>query len=124
MYRRTASSCAESMNVTYKEVRAHTAVDCLNVCIVLTNSECVRFLRHKEKAWQTESVLTPAGVEELTSIVHEISDTIFWVSVAEQDDEWKCLVQRSGVGSNRYICTFPKEPMNGSHFGRCTTRHQ
>ena len=98
MYRRTASSGAESMNVAYKEVRARTAVDCLNACLVLTHRECVRFLRHKEQAWQTESVLTPAGVEEITrSIVDEISDTISWVTVMEQDDEWKCLVQRSGV---------------------------
>jgi hypothetical protein len=122
MYRRSASSGAESMNAAYKEVRARTAVDCLNACIILTKSECVRFLRHKEKAWQTESVLTPAGVEELTSIVHEISDTMFRVTVMEQDVEWKCLVQRSGVGSNRHTCTFPKEPMNGSHFGRCTCK--
>ncbi len=97
MYRRMVSSGAESMNVAYKEVRARTAVDCLNACLVLTHRECVRFLRHKEQAWQTESVLTPAGVEEITSIVDEISDTISWVTVMEQDDEWKCLVQRSGV---------------------------
>ncbi len=77
MYRHMASSGAESMNAAYKEVHARTAMDCLNVCIALTNHECVRFLRHKEQAWQMESVLTPAGVEELTSIVHEISDTIF-----------------------------------------------
>ncbi len=28
----------------------------------------------------------------------------------------------SGVGSNWYTCTFPKELMNGSHFGRCTCK--
>jgi hypothetical protein len=80
------------------------------------------FSQTQRKAWQTESVLTPAGLEELTSVVDEISDTMFWVTVMEQDVEWKCLVQRSGVGSNRYTFTFPKEPMNGSHFGRCTCK--
>ena len=122
MYRRTASSGAESMNAAYKEVRARTAVDCLNACILLINTECLRFLSHKEKAWKTETVLTPAGVEEMTSIVNEISDTSFRVTTVEQNDEWTCLVQRSGVGYNRYTCTFPKEPMHGSHFGTCTCK--
>jgi hypothetical protein len=49
MYHRLASSSAESMNAAYKEVCTRTAVDCLNACIVLKKSECVRFLRHKEK---------------------------------------------------------------------------
>ncbi len=40
----------------------------------------------------------------------------------EQDDHWKCLVQQNGVGYNRYTCMFPKEPINGSHFGCCTCK--
>jgi hypothetical protein len=121
MYHRSASSGAEAMNAAYKEVRARTAVDLLNACLLLIKLESDRFHGHKKNAWQLESLLTPAGVEEIRSVVvDEISETSFRVTVAEQDDQWKCLVQRNGVGYNRYTCMFPKDPINGSHFGCCS----
>ena len=45
MYHRTSSAAVESMNAANREMRAKTAVDPLNACILLLRMECKRFVK-------------------------------------------------------------------------------
>ena len=56
-------------------------------------------------AWEGESILTPKAVDEIQSVTKEISNngTTFDVSVAEQENNWKCTAQRNGVGHYRHV---------------------
>jgi hypothetical protein len=54
----------ESMNKANKEMRAQTAVDLLNACILLINLEVYRYYKMKKEVWGSSSILTPRGMEE------------------------------------------------------------
>jgi hypothetical protein len=52
------------MNKANKEMRARTAVDLLNACILLINLEVYRYYKMKKEVWGGSSILTPRGMEE------------------------------------------------------------
>jgi hypothetical protein len=64
MYHRTSSAAAESMNAANKEMRAKTAVDPLNPCILLLRMECKRFVKRRQLAWAMDTELTSRGKVE------------------------------------------------------------
>ena len=47
------------MNNANKEMRARTAVDLLNACILLTKLEVNRYYKMKTEVWGGSSILTP-----------------------------------------------------------------
>ncbi len=61
LYFRSLSGTAESMNKANKEMRARTAVDLNNSCMLLIKLECKRFYKMKKDAWGGTTVLTPRG---------------------------------------------------------------
>jgi hypothetical protein len=64
MYFRSSSGVAESMNNANKEMRARTAVDLLNACILLTKLEVNHYYKMKKEVWGCSSILTPRVIEE------------------------------------------------------------
>jgi hypothetical protein len=58
MYFRSSSGTAESMNKANKEMRAQTAVDLLNACILLITLKVNRYYKMKKDVWGGSSILT------------------------------------------------------------------
>jgi len=54
MYSHSSSGTAESMNKANKEMRARTAVDLLNACILLIKLEVNRYYKTKKEVWAAE----------------------------------------------------------------------
>ncbi len=61
MYHHTSSAAIESMKAANREMRAKTAVDPLNACILLLKMECKRFIKQRDLAWSMDAELTPRG---------------------------------------------------------------
>lgn len=121
MYSRSSSGTAESMNKANKEMRARTAVDLLNACMLLIKLEVNRFYTMKKEAWGGSSILTPRGMEEYEATFSNLHTRHFSLRLKEYDDNWTVYVKRINVsGKREEIVTLPKAPVDGSHFGRCT----
>ena len=58
MYHQTLSAAVELMNAVNKEMRTKTAVDPLNVCILLIWMECKHFANQYRLVWAMETDLT------------------------------------------------------------------
>ena len=58
MYHRTLSAAVESMKAANREMRAKTAVDPLNACILLMRMECKRYVKQRRLALETDTELT------------------------------------------------------------------
>ena len=83
MYHQSTSAVVESMNAANREMRAKTAVDPLNACILLMKLECKRFSKQRAKAWLSDSFLMPRGTvkyEEVFKGVNALDFTITIVS--------------------------------------------
>ena len=108
------------MNKANKEMRARTAVDLLNACMLLIKLECKRFYKMKKDAWGGTTVLTPRGIEEYKATFTNLFPSHFIFNLREFDDhiEKRVHLQRINVTG----LTLPKYPVNGSHFGTCTCR--
>jgi hypothetical protein len=63
MYRRSASSSAESMNRANKAARDSTAVDVVQSMKQLIDLETKRFNEKKEMVWNWTEELTPHGIK-------------------------------------------------------------
>jgi len=121
MYFRSSSGTAESMNMANKEMRARTAVDLLNACILLIKLEVNRFYKMKKEVWGGTSILTPRGKEEYESTFTNLHPRHFSFRLKDDDDTWEVRVKRINVpGKREETVTIPKEPVNGSYFGKCT----
>ena len=118
LYFCSSSGTAESMNKANKEMRARTAVDLLNACMLLIKLECKRFYKMKKDAWGGTTVLTPRGIEEYEATFTNLSPSHFIFNLRDFDDHIEMRVQRINVTG----LTLPKYPVNGSHFGTCTCR--
>ena len=68
MYHRTLSATVESMNAANREMRAKTAVDPLNACILLMRMECKRFVKQCRLALETDTELTCQGRVEYDEV--------------------------------------------------------
>ncbi len=72
MYHRSTSAAVESMNAANREMRAKTAVDPLNACILVMKLECKRFNKQQAKAWSSDCFLTPRGTVEYKEVFEGI----------------------------------------------------
>jgi hypothetical protein len=83
MYHCTSSAAVESMNAANREMRAKTAVDPLNACILLLRMECKRFISQRRLAWAMETELTSRGKVEYDVVFTNISSFDFTINVSE-----------------------------------------
>ncbi len=122
MYHCTSSAAVESMNAANREMRAKTAEDPLNACILLLRMECKRFTRQRSSAWALETKLTSRGKVEYDKVFANISSFDFTINVSEGLLDYTCTVQRNVNAKSRVggTVTIPKEPIRGSYFGKCT----
>jgi hypothetical protein len=121
LYFRSSSGTAESMNKANKEMRARTAVDLLNACILLIKLEVNRYYKMKKEVWGGSSILTPWGIEEYEATFTHLHPRHFSFRLKDYDDNLEVRVKRINVtGKRKEVVTLPKEPENGSHFGACT----
>jgi hypothetical protein len=75
----------------------------------------------KQEAWGGNSILTPRGKEEYKATFTNLNPSHFLLHLHDKDDHWQLRVFRQNVaGRQEQIVKLPKNPMNGSYFGRCT----
>jgi hypothetical protein len=122
MYHRTSSAAVESMNAANREMRAKTAVDPLNACILLLRMECKRFIKQRELAWAMDTDLTTRGRVLYDEVFSNISTFDFTINVSEDQYGYICTVRRNINSQTREggTVTILKEPTRGSYFGKCT----
>ena len=120
MYHRQASAGAESMNAANFSVRQRTSVDLNNAIKLLIELECKRYCKQQAETWNRDSVLTSCGILEFDESFNDLNHTQFRITVTEREDVWVCLVKRIDILGQEHAVTIPKEPVRGSHFGRCT----
>ena len=121
MYHCLSSGAVESMNRASSEMRAWTAIDLPNATILLLKLECTRFNKMKQEAWGGNSILTPWGNEEYEATFTNLNPSHFLFHLRDKDDHWQLRVIRQNVaGRHEQIVKLPKNPINGSYFGRCT----
>jgi hypothetical protein len=122
MYHRTSSAVLESMNAANREMRAKTAVDPLNACILLLRMECKRFVKQHQLAWAMDTELTSRGKVEYDKVFSNISLFDFTINVSEDDYGYICTVRRNINSQTREggSVTILKEPTRGSYFRKCT----
>jgi len=121
MYHRTSLAVVESMNAANREMRAKTAVDPLNACILLIRMECKRFISQRRLAWAMATELTSRGKVEYDEVFSNISSFDFTINVSEGLLDCTCLVRRHVNSKSRVggTVTIPKKPIRGSYFGKC-----
>ena len=120
MYHRQATAGAEAMNVANFSIRQRTAVDLDNAMILLLDLECKRFNKQQAEAWTRDGVLTPRGNLKFEESFNDINHAQFRITVTERENVWVCLVKRIEERGPYRVVAIPKEPVRGSHFGRCT----
>ena len=120
MYHRQATAGAEAMNVANFSIRQRTAVDLDNAMILLLDLECKRYNKQQAEAWTRDGVLTPRGNLEFEESLNDINHAQFRITVTERENVWVCLVKRIEERGPDRVVAIPKEPVRGSHFGRCT----
>jgi hypothetical protein len=97
-----------------KVITARAMVDLLNGCLLLINLECNWFESQGKMAWESDSILTSKRVDKKQSIMEEISEMNFKITVVEQEDSWKFLVVLcNSVGSICFTCIFAEEVIMG-----------
>jgi hypothetical protein len=121
MYQQSASSAVESMNAANKEMHARTAVDTLNMTLLLIRLECNRFDRMKQEAWGNDSFLSPCGKDEYDSTYTDLFPHHYSFFVGDVKTHCQVKVQRNNVErAEPHYVRIPKEAANGSFFGTCT----
>ncbi len=122
MYHCTLSAGVESMNAANREMRAKTAVDPLNACILLLRMECKGFVKQRQLAWAMDTEHTSRGKVEYDEVFSNISLFNFTINVSKDDYGYICTVRRN-INSQTIeggSVTILKEPTRGSYFGKCT----
>ena len=89
------------MNKANKEMRARTAIDLLNACMLLIKLECVWFYKMKQYTWGGTSVLTPRGIEEYEATFTNLSPSHFIINLRDIDDHWQVRVMQHNVLSTK-----------------------
>ena len=64
--------------------------------------------------------MTSCGILEFDKSFNDLNHTHFRITVTEREDVWVCSVKRIDILGQEHAVTIPKEPVRGSHFGRCT----
>ena len=108
------------MNKANKEMRARTAVDLLNACMLLIKLECKRFY-NEEGCLGRYYCPHSWGIEEYEATFTYLTPSHFVFYLRDFDDHIEMRVQRINVtGTKEQVVTLPKYPVNGLHFGTCT----
>ncbi len=63
MYGKSVSSGVEAMNRANEDIHQKTAVDILNVSLILLNKESIRYDKQQNLAWNHAQIITPKGME-------------------------------------------------------------
>jgi hypothetical protein len=87
------------MNAANWEMRAKTAVDPLNACILLMKLECKRFNEQQAKAWSSDSFLTPHSTVEYEEVFEGINALDLTITIVSQIDSYECTVCRNMTAS-------------------------
>ena len=84
--------------------------------------ECKQFVKHRQLVGSLETKLTCRGKVEYDEVFTNISAYDFTITVSEDLYGYICTVRRNVNITSRVggTVTIPKEPIRGSHFGRCT----
>ena len=110
------------MNAANREMRAKTAVDPLNACILLMKLECKRFSKQRAKAWSSDSFLMPHGTVKYEEVFECINALDFTITIVSQISSYKCTVCQNMTASRHPMgkVVVLKEPLKGSFLGTCT----
>ena len=122
MYHCTSSAAIQSMNAANREMRAKTAVDPMNACILLLKMECKRFIKQRDLAWSMDAELTPQGKLEYDEVFANINAFDFTITVSDNEFGYPCTVRRNINSQTREggLVTIVKEATRGSFFGKCS----
>ncbi len=78
-------------------MRARTAVDLLNACILLMKLEVNRYYNIKKEVWGGSSILTPRGIVEYEATFTNLHPRHFTFQLKDFDDYFEVLVKRINV---------------------------
>ena len=115
----SASLGIESMNRANMDARKATAVDMLNVTMLLIRKESIRFEQFKTQAHKTFT-LTPRRMdlwEDAFKGVESIDSTYV---LADMESYYQCSISKITENAFVYTVKIPKTDTFGSHFGNCT----
>ena len=125
MYHCTLSAAVESMNAANREMRAKTAVDPLNACILLMRMECKRFVKQCRLALETDTELTCQGRVEYDEVFSNIYAYNLSITVFVDRYRYQCTVIRNVQTKTNRVggkVTLLKEPFRGLYLGKCMCR--
>ena len=108
------------MSAANFSIRQRTSVDLNNAMLLLIKLECKSYRKQQVEAWNHDSVLTSRGNVEFDESFNDLNHTQFRITVTEREDVWVCSVKRIDLLGREHAVMIPKEPVRGSHFGRCT----
>jgi hypothetical protein len=122
MYHRSTSAAVELMNAANCEMRAKTALDPLNACILLMKLECKGFSEQRAKAWLSDSFLMPRGTVKYEEVFKGINALDFTITIVSRDESYECTVCRNMMSSRNPMgkVVVLKQPAKGLFFGTCT----
>ncbi len=115
MYHRSTSATVESMNAVNCKMRAKTAVDPLNACILLMKLKYKRFNKKCAKAWLSDSFQTPRSTVKYEEVFQDINALDFTITIVILDNSYKCVVCQN-MTSSKYPMekvVILKQPVNG-----------
>ncbi len=92
----------------------------ISAALLLIDLECNQYNKQQAEAWNRNGVLTPCGSLEFDKSFKDFNHTQFRMTVTEKADVWVCFVKRVEERGPDRVLTISKEPVLGSHFGRCT----
>jgi len=99
---KSASSGVESMNRAIMSVWKKTAVDALNVMLVLLNKgDSDRFEKYKKQAWERTQLLTPRGMIEMEEAYKDVNQHEYRLDVTKVKNGHVAVIGH-GIGG-KYI---------------------
>jgi len=124
MYHRQTSQDSEVMNVANIDIYAQTAVCLVNAAMLTIKMECNHDRMQQTSAWALNNELTPRGEQEYMEIFDGLNYRDFMTNVVDCGAKgWECSVARQLVSATqKNMVIIPKEPTEGSYFGKCTCR--
>jgi hypothetical protein len=94
MYSKSASLGVESMNKANSLARQRTAVDILNVLILLIKLEGSRLDYYKQKAWERDEVLISRGLEIIEEAFWDVNPMEWRINIVKCDNFHQITVSR------------------------------
>ena len=96
------------MNSANQDMRAQTAVDLLNVGILLIKLEVNRYYKMKKEVWSGSSILTPRGFEEYKATYTQLHPRHFSFHLKDYHNNIEVSVKQIYVtGKREEVVTLP-----------------